>query len=580
MNNQIIIAVDAMGGENSPKKIIDGIIHFSKNKSNIFYKIFGKKELIKECIDKKLSQDYYEIINTDEIVKDEDSALSGAKNKNTSMWLAVESVKKKESNIVISAGNTGVLFVIAKLNIEMIENIDKPALSALWPNKNGMNVVLDLGANVECNEKNLIDFSIMGSSVFKALFPDEDPKVALLNIGSESIKGNETIKNTHFNIDTAITILNNNETIPSIIRDQLLVQGAGIVMDPITGHILAMIGGREEILYRDHFNRATQAKRQPGSVFKPFIYLSALENGYTPTTQLLNQPLIVFIDDTTQWNPQNHDGSTGLLTTLREGLRRSLNLISVRIVQELVTPREIIQNAKDFGISTYIRPVDAIALGVSEVIPIEIVAAYSAIANNGIYTKPITIKRIEDRHGRVIKDFFSESREVQDEASIFILRDMMKSIIDGGTGGSLRWKYKFYAPTAGKTGTTNSKADAWFVGFTPQLTIGIWVGMDDPSISLGDKQFGSTAALPIFANTIKDIYKLGEFERGDETIILSNKKDWTISRNVTNTKICMDTFEKASIYCPNTMKELYLPNTKPKFECKEHSSPFSRFPSK
>ena len=197
MNNQIIIAVDAMGGENSPKKIIDGIIHFSKNKSNIFYKIFGKKELIKECIDKKLSQDYYEIINTDEIVKDEDSALSGAKNKNTSMWLAVESVKKKESNIVISAGNTGVLFVIAKLNIEMIENIDKPALSALWPNKNGMNVVLDLGANVECSEKNLIDFSIMGASVFKALFPDQEPKVALLNIGSESIKGSETVKNTY-----------------------------------------------------------------------------------------------------------------------------------------------------------------------------------------------------------------------------------------------------------------------------------------------------------------------------------------------------------------------------------------------
>jgi len=197
MNNQIIIAVDAMGGENAPKKIIDGIIHFSKSKNNIFYKIFGNKELIKECIGKKISEDYYEIINTEEIVKDEDSALSGAKNKNTSMWLAVESVKKKESNIVISAGNTGVLFVIAKLNIEMIENIDKPALSALWPNKNGMNVVLDLGANVECSEKNLIDFSIMGSSIFKALFPDENPKVALLNIGSESIKGNETIKNTY-----------------------------------------------------------------------------------------------------------------------------------------------------------------------------------------------------------------------------------------------------------------------------------------------------------------------------------------------------------------------------------------------
>jgi len=128
-----------------------------------------------------------------------------------------------------------------------------------------------------------------------------------------------------------------------------LVQGAGIVLDPTQGHILGMVGGRQEDIYRDHFNRSTQAKRQPGSVFKPMIYLTALEQGHTATTELLNQPLIVFIDDTTQWNPQNHDGSTGLLTTLREGLRRSLNLISVRVVQELIEPKDIVQNAKDFG---------------------------------------------------------------------------------------------------------------------------------------------------------------------------------------------------------------------------------------
>jgi len=121
----------------------------------------------------------------------------GAKNKKTSMWLAVESVKNKESNIVISAGNTGALFVVAKLNLEMIDKIDKPALSGLWPNKTGMNVVLDLGANIECSEKNLLDFSIMGTSLFKSLFPNEEAKVALLNIGSEEGKGNEIIKNTY-----------------------------------------------------------------------------------------------------------------------------------------------------------------------------------------------------------------------------------------------------------------------------------------------------------------------------------------------------------------------------------------------
>ena len=385
---------------------------------------------------------------------------------------------------------------------------------------------------------------------------------------------------TSFDLDTALSILRNNDTIPQAIRNQLLVQGAGIVLDPSNGYILGMIGGREEDIYRDHFNRSTQAKRQPGSVFKPFIYLTALEQGYTTTTELLNQPLIVFIDDTTQWNPQNHDGSTGLLTTLREGLRRSLNLISVRVVQELVTPKEIAKNAKDFGISTYIRPVDAIALGVSEVYPLEITMAYATISNNGIYSKPMAITRIEDRHGRILKEFIPKSREVQDEATIFILRHMMKSVVDAGTGGALRWKYKFYAPAAGKTGTTNSKADAWFVGFTPQLAVGIWVGMDDPAVSLGEKQFGSAAALPIFANTIKDIYGLGEFQVDDETVILSERTDWNTARGVVEIEICKDTYEKSSRFCPEKMNELFLSHNRPRIQCKHHSSPFSRFQDK
>ena len=230
---------------------------------------------------------------------------------------------------------------------------------------------------------------------------------------------------TRFDLDSARFILESNDTIPALLRNQLLVQGAGIVIDPTQGHILGMVGGRQEDIYRDHFNRSTQAKRQPGSVFKPMIYLTALEQGHSTTTELLNQPLIVFIDDTTQWNPQNHDGSTGLLTTLREGLRRSLNLISVRVVQELIEPKAIVQNAKDFGMTTYIRAVDAIALGVSEVYPLEITAAYGVIANNGIYAQPLAITRIEDRHGRIIKEFLPENKEVQDEATIYILRDIM-----------------------------------------------------------------------------------------------------------------------------------------------------------
>ncbi len=185
-----------MGGEGSPKKALDGILHHTNTTKNINYNIFGDQGQIEKILPKKLDNNSYNLIHTNDQILDTDSPLSAAKKgKDTSMWKAIESVKEKKSDIVISAGNTGALFVLAKLNLKMIENIDKPALSALWPNKNGMNVVLDLGANIECNEKNLLDFSIMGSSLFKALFPDEVAKVALLNIGSEELKGNEVIKN-------------------------------------------------------------------------------------------------------------------------------------------------------------------------------------------------------------------------------------------------------------------------------------------------------------------------------------------------------------------------------------------------
>ena len=198
MTKAITIAVDAMGGDNSPKKILEGInLHYKKSK-NIFYKIFGDTNILNKIVPSSLPKEVYELNHTNETVKDTDTPLSGAKKgKNTSMWLAIESVKNKKSDIVISAGNTGALFVIAKLNFKMIENIDKPALSGLWPNKNSMNVVLDLGANIECSEKNLIDFSLMGAALHKALFPNENPKVSLLNIGSEETKGNEVIKNTY-----------------------------------------------------------------------------------------------------------------------------------------------------------------------------------------------------------------------------------------------------------------------------------------------------------------------------------------------------------------------------------------------
>ena len=237
MNKIIKIAVDAMGGDGSPKKVIDGIIHHFKQNKNSFYQIFGDKDKILSLIKQNLPTSTFELIHTRDIVKGTDSPLEGAKRgKNTSMWLAVQSVKEKKADVVISAGNTGALLVISKLNLKMIENIDKPALSALWPNKKGMSVVLDLGANIECSPKNLIDFSIMGSSLFKSLYPNDNAKVALLNIGSEETKGNETIKETYQKLNQRI---NDDFEFSGYIEGNQLMNGDVnvIVADGFTGNV-------------------------------------------------------------------------------------------------------------------------------------------------------------------------------------------------------------------------------------------------------------------------------------------------------------------------------------------------------
>ena len=198
MTDNIKIAVDAMGGDNSPEKIIEGIkISLETNKNNFFY-IYGKKGILEEIIQKYPTiKGHHEVIHANDIIADNESPLVAAKKgKESSMWKAIESQKEKKTDISLSAGNTGALLVISRLILNSIEGINKPALAALWPNQKDPNLVLDLGANIECNEKNLVDFACMGSALSKSLFNIESPKVALLNVGQEEIKGNEILKKT------------------------------------------------------------------------------------------------------------------------------------------------------------------------------------------------------------------------------------------------------------------------------------------------------------------------------------------------------------------------------------------------
>jgi glycerol-3-phosphate acyltransferase PlsX len=199
MSKKISIAIDAMGGENSPDKIIEGISFFIKknNFNNDFIlNIFGKENIIEEKLKKyNLNSNSINLINSNSVVSDEETPMTAVKNsKNTSMWNCIQHQLEGKSDISISAGNTGVLLVISRMILKMMNDVSKPALAGLWPNQYGVNVVLDLGANIECNDQNLVDFAELGSALFKSLFPNIKPKVSILNVGSEEIKGTEMIK--------------------------------------------------------------------------------------------------------------------------------------------------------------------------------------------------------------------------------------------------------------------------------------------------------------------------------------------------------------------------------------------------
>ncbi len=197
----ITIAVDAMGGDNSPDKTLKGVkLFLKKNKNNDYLiKLYGDENKIKEKLNKyDISSQFIEIVHTDSVVSDSETPLTAIKNsKNTSMWNCIKAQIDGNADISLSAGNTGVLLVISKMILKMMSEVKKPALAGLWPNKNGMNVVLDLGANIECDEENLVDFSELGSALYKSLFPQAHPMVSLLNIGSEEIKGTEVLKKTY-----------------------------------------------------------------------------------------------------------------------------------------------------------------------------------------------------------------------------------------------------------------------------------------------------------------------------------------------------------------------------------------------
>ena len=367
---------------------------------------------------------------------------------------------------------------------------------------------------------------------------------------------------TIYDEDSIKTMLSGEGQLYKDLRDKLLVQCAFVAIDPNTGGILAMVGGDQIIM----INIIVQYKLVDSLALflSLFVYTTALDNGYPVTEQLLNQPVVLNIQNMdgtwVKWKPQNYDGSTGGLTTFREGLRKSMNLISVRMVQQDIAPADQVkQTAKRMGINTDIRAVDAIALGTSEVFPIEMVSAYSALSNKGVYSKPFAITKIEDRYGNIVKEYFPNRKEVLSEETAYLMTSLMQTVMDRGTGGSARWKYKFNRPAAGKTGTTQGWSDAWFVGYTPQIAAGCWFGVDNFKVPLGPGQDGSRAALPAWAKFMKAAH---------DTLNLPIQK-FEKPSGIKDKEICIVSKKIPLPACP-VEQEIFKSGTEPTQQCKVH----------
>ncbi len=345
----------------------------------------------------------------------------------------------------------------------------------------------------------------------------------------------------------------------SLLQTHLLPQGAFLALSPHTGDILAMIGGRDFATYK--FNRAVQAVRQPGSLFKPVLYLEALEAGYPATFRLPNQDIVVEEADGKRWTPRNWDGSRGGVMTLRQGLEKSLNLISVRLMMEAVPPYRVVERAHSLGISTPLAEDYTLALGSSGVVPLEIAAAYSVFAARGIYHTPQAIRRIQDRHGNLLHRFRNPGEVVLANSSAFLITTLLQGVVDGGTAGAVRWRHGCYLPLAGKTGTTNSFTDAWFIGYTPDLVVAVWIGMDDPAFKLGRGQYGGKVALPVFAQFIKQVYREGWYEPAE----------FPVPTEIIIAEVCEESGEPASPLCPRIVDEYFLDGTMPLQQCRLHS---------
>jgi len=354
----------------------------------------------------------------------------------------------------------------------------------------------------------------------------------------------------------------NGAWVDSMKRVAQIIEVGFVAIDPHTGGIMAMVGGANFKSFKYGLNHVTQIRRQVGSAFKPFVYTVAIDNNYPPCYELLNQPVTLIMADGKRWAPTNSDGLFGGKSTLREGLKHSINLIAVRAIMEIAPVNTVVEYAKRMGITSPLPPYESLALGAGEVSPLEMTAAFGVFPNHGVYVEPNSVVRIEDKDGNVIEENMPQRREVLSEETSFIMTSMLQGVVDEGTGTRVR-SY-FHLPAAGKTGTTNEFADAWFIGYTPQISAGVWVGFDNKSVHFTnwDGQ-GGRAAAPIWGRFMKYVY--------EDPSIAMPLEYFEKPATVFEETICADTKKLATEYCPNKMTEYFTEKTRPG-KCNKHTT--------
>lgn len=411
-----------------------------------------------------------------------------------------------------------------------------------------------------------------GQSNAPFVFPDSDPKQEIKKIMNQSIRrsdryrvmkkegySSEQIEEV-FNTPTRMRIFSWNGPVDTIMTPidsiryyKFFLQASLLSIDTRTGYIRAYVGGNDYRFFK--YDHVTQAHRQVGSTFKPFLYTLAMQEGeYSPCSKIPNIPYSVELYDGTFWEPKNSDkNKVGEEVTLKWALANSNNWISAYLIKRF-SPQAVVQMARKMGVKSPIEPVPAICLGVSDLTLYEMVGAMNTYANQGVYVKPTFITKIEDKNGNVIERFVPERTEALDETTAYKMLELMKGVVESGTGIRLRYKYKFTNPIAGKTGTTQNQSDGWFMGITPDLTTGVWVGAEERSVhfrtlSLGQ---GANTALPIWALYMRKVYEdktlgisQGEFPKplGDISIEFDCEKyDQLQNKNRSNTQHFQDEF--------------------------------------